>query len=439
MGAPQPAKAASAATAAARRKQLGAWYTPDALVEHVVDLVLEGAATGDAPLRVLDPACGDGRFLAAIGRRLGGRVELVGCDIDPTAVAAARRSIGTAATIIHADALTYEWPEGTFDIVVGNPPFLNQLSRATTRGGRSRYGGGPYADTAAVFLALSVGLARPDGGRVAMIVPVSALTTRDAASIRSDLLSRAALRHLWWSPTAMFDAQVRTATLVFERGAAQGDVHRTVGPAFAPAAPARLGRSWGALLLDGDDDLADAGPAGPESAGGAASTDGPAPVLGDLAVFSADFRAQYYGLVGAVGDDVDGPPLITSGLIDPGHCRWGEQPVRFAKQRFAAPRVAVDRLSPTMQRWAAARLVPKVLIANQTRVVEAVVDRAGAWLPGVPVISAVPRPGVDLDAIMAILASPAATAWVRQHAAGSGLSADTVRVSPALLASIPRR
>jgi hypothetical protein len=113
--------------------------------------------------------------------------------------------------------------------------------------------------------------------------------------------------------------------------------------------------------------------------------------------------------------------------------------VRFAKQRFAAPRVALDRLSPTMQRWAAARLVPKVLVANQTRVIEAVVDRAGAWLPGVPVISAVPRPGVDLDAIMTALASPAATAWVRQHAAGSGLSADTVRVSPALLASIPRR
>ena len=436
MGAPQPARAASAAAAAARRKQLGAWYTPDALVEHVVDLVLDGATVGDAPLRVLDPACGDGRFLAAIGRRLAGRAELVGCDIDPTAVAAAQRSLGTAATIIHADALSYEWHEGTFDIVVGNPPFLNQLSRATTRGGRSRYGGGPYADTAAVFLALSVGLARPDGGRVAMIVPVSVLTTRDAASIRTDLLGRAALRHLWWSPTAMFDAQVRTATLVFERGAAQGDVHRTVGPSFAPAAAARLGRSWGALLLDGDDDLADTGP---ESADGAVSTDGPVPVLGDLAVFSADFRAQYYGLVGAVGDDVDGPPLITSGLIDPGHCRWGEQPVRFAKQRFAAPRVAVDRLSPSMQRWAAARLVPKVLIANQTRVIEAVVDRAGAWLPGVPVISAVPRPGVDLDAIMAVLASPAATAWVRQHAAGSGLSADTVRVSPALLASIPRR
>ncbi len=108
------------------------------------------------------------------------------------------------------------------------------------------------------------------------------------------------------------------------------------------------------------------------------------PVLGDIARFVVDFRDQYYGLVGAVGDDLDGPPLITSGLIEPGECVWGRRPVRFAKQRYAAPRVALDRLSPAMQRWAGERLVPKILIANQTRVIEAVHDVRGEWLPGVP-------------------------------------------------------
>jgi SAM-dependent methyltransferase len=428
MGAPQPAAGgptgAAGRDAAAKRKRLGAWYTPDTLVDHVVELVLDGLPPTSDPVRVLDPACGDGRFLAAVGRRLGARAELVGCDIDADAVAAARAALGSAATIIHADALAHDWDAGTFDIVVGNPPFLNQLSRATTRGGRSRFGGGPYADTAAVFLALAVGLARHDGGRAAMIVPVSILSARDAAPIRTGLLDNAALRHLWWSPTSLFDAQVRTAALVFERGDVQGDVQRSVGPSFAPAAPTRLSTSWGALLLDSGDDLGE-------------PADDDAPVLGDLAVFSADFRDQYYGLIGAVGDDVDGPPLVTSGLIDPGCCHWGERPVRFAKQRFAAPRVALDRLSPPLQRWAAGRLVPKVLIANQTRGIEAVVDRDGAWLPGVPVISAVPRPGVGLDEVMATLSSPAASAWVRRQAAGSGLSADTVRLGPALLASIP--
>ena len=51
----------------------------------------------------------------------------------------------------------------SFDVVLGNPPYLSQLAAATTRGGASQHGGGPYADAAVEFLALAVRLARPDG------------------------------------------------------------------------------------------------------------------------------------------------------------------------------------------------------------------------------------------------------------------------------------
>ena len=43
------------------------------------------------------------------------------------------------------------------------------------------------------------------------------------------------------------------------------------------------------------------------------------------------------------------------------------------------------------------------------------------------------------ERVMAVLRSPAANEWVLQHAAGSGLSAVTVRLNPRLLASIPLR
>jgi hypothetical protein len=79
-------------------------------------------------------------------------------------------------------------------------------------------------------------------------------------------------------------------------------------------------------------------------------------------------------------------------------------------------------------------LVPKILIANQTRRIEAVIDRDGAWLPSVPVITCMSD---RLDDVAAVLHSDAATEWVRYHAAGSGLSATTVRLSTRLLASIP--
>jgi SAM-dependent methyltransferase len=422
MGAPQPAEEST------RRRRLGAWYTPASLVDHVVDLAFADPALrpSDRPLRALDPACGDGRFLAALRQRAGA-VDLTGCDIDPGALAASRAALGDEVELIEADALEHDWAGRQFDLVIGNPPFLNRLASLTARGHRSRWGGGPYADAAAEFLGLAASVVRPDGGRIALIVPLSLLTTRDAAPIRDALVRRTALTHLWWSPTPVFDAQVRTAALVLTAGAVQGPVRRTHGPGFEARGTAALQTSWGALLLDDDQQQPPTSPS-------------PGPVLGDLATFSADFRDQYYGLVGAVGDDVEGPPLVTCGLIDPGTCHWGQRPVRFAGQRYGAPRVDLARLRPELQHWAASRLVPKVLVANQTRTIEAVVDRTGAWLPSVPVISAVPRHPSDpdvLDRVAAVLASPAATAWARHHAAGSGLSADTIRLSPRLLASIP--
>ena len=87
-----------------------------------------------------------------------------------------------------------------------------------------------------------------------------------------------------------------------------------------------------------------------------------------------------------------------------------------------------------MQRWAASRLVPKVLVANQTKRIEAVHDAHGAWLPGVPVITCVTQ---QPEHVLEVLHSDAATEWVHHHAAGSGLGAGTVRLNPRLLGSIP--
>ena len=356
------------------------------------EAVFEGAQS------VLDPACGDGRFLRATGLE-----QQMGVDIDP------------ATSYIHDDALQRDWNGQQFDVVIGNPPFLNQLSRLTSRGGSSKFGGGPYADAAAEFLALAIRLART-GGRVGLVLPQSLLATRDAAAIRTAVDGAAALRWMWWSNTQMFDASVRVWAGVWEIGGDQGEVRRAFGPDFDEVPPMPMPRQWSGLLTGTS----------------AALHDGP--TLGTIATFTVDFRDQYYGLVGAVGDDESGPPLITSGLIEPGECLWGQRPVRFAKQQYAAPRVALDRLSPALQKWAAARLVPKILIANQTKVIEAVHDVRGEWLPSVPVITCVTD---EAERVLATLASDAANEWVRQHAAGSGLSATSVRLNPRLLASIP--
>jgi hypothetical protein len=401
----------TSASARSARKQRGDFATPPDLVELVIERTLGPIVPGQR-VAVLDPACGDGRFLVAAARRVhaaGGVAELHGVDVHDDAAAAARRRLAAAGLRAHietADALGHDWPGARYDAVVGNPPYLSQLAAATTRGGSSRLGGGPYADVAAEFLALAVRLARPDGGRVGLVLPQSILASRDAGPVRAAVDRDAALRWSWWSPARHFDAQVTVCVLVFERGAIGG------------------GRPWSSVVTEalGVPQLPALATAG---------------TLGDRARISANFRDQFYGLVGAVDDGGEGPPLVTSGLIDPGRCAWGERPVRFAGQRFERPRVTLAALAPAMRRWADDLLVPKVLVANQTPTVEAVADRRGEWLPGVPVLTARPIDVSLVRPIAAVLLSPVTSCWAWHRAAGTGLSARTLRLGPQWLGELP--
>lgn len=431
------------------RRRLGAWYTPPSLVEFVLDRVEALVPAG--PIRVLDPSCGDGRFLSAARSRWGSRVALSGVDLDIGAVAAARGTVPNA-TILHADALQWAipealpqapdeslrtvvdgsgrvWPEGAFDAVVGNPPFLGQMAARTTRGGRSSLGGGAYADTAALFLALSARLVNPDGGVVALVLPQSVLATRDAGPIRTALAAQAALTDLWVAGEAVFEAAVHTVVAVFHCGRPQRDVRRWFGPTFDRVAdmpmraPLAGWSSWSFLTAD----LSGIPAVEPITAG----------VLGDMASITADFRDQYYGLVGAVSDDANGPPLITTGLIDAGVCHWGQRPTRFAKQQYERPRVDLAALSPALQTWAASRLVPKVLMATQTKVIEAIADPDGALLPSVPVLTIAPHAPDDVWRVLAVLLAPSTSAWAATRYLGAGLTSLALKLSATQVRTLP--
>ena len=94
------------------RKDLGSYYTPPAVVQTLVSW----ATRGDPDGSVLDPSCGDGRFLA-------GLKDAVGVDVNPVAAAKAARRVN--AEIVTADF--FEWASDTnrrFAAAVGNPPFI---------------------------------------------------------------------------------------------------------------------------------------------------------------------------------------------------------------------------------------------------------------------------------------------------------------------------
>ena len=410
------------------RKSLGKWYTPIDLLDIVTtnvlrdfaDLAAEVEWPRSRPVRVLDPACGDGRFLEEVRVRLhldGYTVSAVGCDVDGDALAAINHpSVRT----VRADALTHDWGDERFDIVVGNPPFLSQMAATTTRGGSSKHGGGPYANAAAEFLSLAIRLADPAGSVVGLVLPQSILAARDAGPIRDHVDALADHTWSWWQQDQrrLFDAAVHVCALGFRRPAAA-----------SPAGDRRF--AWTRVVTSalGVPDL-DAS---------MISTDG---VLADRAELNANFRDEYYALVPAVSDDADGPKLVTSGLIDPGRSMWGQRHVKFAKRTFRHPRVDLAKLEGRFPTWARRKLVPKVLVANQTSLVEAVADLDGDWLPGVPITTVTPRDGEPdpirtLREIEALLTSPVASAWCWHVGGGTGLSSSAVRLTPAVLGQVP--
>ncbi|MCB1250635.1 MAG: N-6 DNA methylase, partial [Acidimicrobiales bacterium] len=376
-----------------------------------------------------------------------------GVDVDPAAVAATRAGLaawaGVAADSLDGircgDALADADPEPV-DLVVGNPPFQSQLAAATARTTdeaerlRLRLGDAVvrYVDTAAVFLVDAVARLRPDGV-AALVAPLSILSAGDAAPIRQALTEAADLAGLWVATEPVFAADVPTCAPVLIRRSAirRPEVARWRGATFEdrPAAPAPdpASTTWAPLLAD----LLAVPPVvltGSSEAGR---------VVGDLGRATAGFRDQYYGLRGAVveaaGPHDERPRLITSGLIDPAACRWGRAPVRFDRRPWTAPVVDLDWLAaedPAVAAWGEALLVPKLVVATQTRVIEAAVDRTGTWWPSVPTI-AVTAPPEALDHLLAVLLAPPVSAWAFGEAAGAALSSDALRLRASQIAAIP--
>ena len=438
------AAALEAATGHDQRRANGLHVTPRWLADRLVVRALDGLGAAPA-VTVCDPACGGGAFLVAAARRLHRRGAerrrvvrhlLWGADIDPVGLAVAEAALALWAgeapppgRLVVADALAdggAVWPDrpaAGFDLVAGNPPFQSQLGRATARTPeeqarlRARYGPAvrAYTDAAWLFLLAGCDLARP-GGRVVLVEPQSLVGARDAAAVRSAVDERARLLDMWVDERPVFAASVRVCAPVLEVG---------------PGRRSGGSNAWSERFA--------------EAVGIPRVRTASSGTIGDLAEVIAGFRDEYYGLVAAVrerapGDDTT-VPLITSGLIDWLGCSWGRRPARFAKRTWRAPVVDLAELETVggraARRWVERARVPKLLVATQTRVVEAAVDPVGSWVPSVPVVAVVPHDPADLWRVAAAVASPAATAWLLGRAPGTALARDAIKVAAPDLLALP--
>ncbi|MBL8826506.1 MAG: N-6 DNA methylase [Planctomycetaceae bacterium] len=428
----------------ASRRSAACYYTPLALVEQLLDASLAPllAQLADQPdreaallrLNVCDPACGNGRFLVAAARRLAAQLQqwrgtmgdqttlddvlthcIYGIDRDPLAVELARFALqwltpAPLTTHVHVGDSLREFPRSrtrqssggchveprpnsgefgyseqpastAYDLIIGNPPFVNMIDgglsndekRSLTRGARGLTG---TADLAYHFVARAHELTRPDG-RIAFILPKSFLNAPSASGLRSTLAVER-------PPSSIVvpdeERQFRGASTYICALVLGGEqpCHSVVGSQSRtftwPTPLADPQQNWWRIIST-------------TLAQPTSRTSSPSATLGEQFTITAGMTTgEAYQIREHLHDDpaVDTLRLITSRLIDPDACRWGQVACRYLGQTYTHPTLVAHPSFPhSLQRRLDASRRPKLLVAGLANRLEAYVDEMGRDLGAV--------------------------------------------------------
>lgn len=205
----------------AKRKEYGVVYTP----EWIVDLILDAALRDYAPtMKVCDPACGDGVFLARLAERICDTVaardcrkaleNLTGMDVDAVAVAQCRNRLD-AVLKSKGKRLEIKWNvfrmdstnrtslaphEGRFDCVVGNPPYvrIQHLGEARRKRLQQDWALAQNGSTDLYIAFFEIGMRLlKHNGRLGYITPNTYAKTAAGQSLRRFILERHGIAHLF--------------------------------------------------------------------------------------------------------------------------------------------------------------------------------------------------------------------------------------------------
>jgi adenine-specific DNA-methyltransferase len=242
----------------------GVHYTPPELAQFMARNGL--ALIADAPrVRVLDPACGDGALLAAIADAAPANcaVELVGCDLDPSALTAATRRLCSIPNgrvtwtleccdfLVEAararqsqdallDETSIEALHDPFDLVIANPPYVRTQTLGADAARRlgEAFGLAGRVDLYHAF-AVAMAEALAPGGVLTLLCSNRFLTTRTGTSLRQYFTSELDVEVVYdLGDTKLFEAAVLPAVVIARRGSIGRHSARMMSIYEAPSDPA---------------------------------------------------------------------------------------------------------------------------------------------------------------------------------------------------------
>lgn len=233
------------------RRSTGVYYTPFSLAERIVERCFEyfpiSPDSSDAVVSVLDPACGNGVFLAAAlkyfaSHDFGLRLALSGVDIDAGAVQEARRLLETSLTRLPSsrvalrlwvqDFLDYE--AGKYHVIIGNPPWVvirnlpNREQQTRIKRLMRRLGlwdGAAHLatqlDLATIFLWKCATCHLEDEGVLGLVMPSSVATATAQHRLLLERLTRQGFRVSVWDLSKEENLFPSPACVVFLRRTAK--------------------------------------------------------------------------------------------------------------------------------------------------------------------------------------------------------------------------
>lgn len=243
------AEAYNASISAANRRRLGTVFTPEDVVEHMLDLVDE--QLGGPPAAVIDPGAGVGAFTLAASRRWPS-ARVIAIDINPVTLgllgarlAWERRedsALRKATVELRLADYMEQLPRVFADdergpvVALGNPPYTRtQALPAEYKHRASELAAGMitsgHANLAILFQALTLAHLRP-GDLSCMVLPASMVFTRAARDLRAAMWksSRPVTVHRWPATRRAFIGREVQAAVVL------------IGPESNRSGPIQLAR-----------------------------------------------------------------------------------------------------------------------------------------------------------------------------------------------------
>lgn len=215
------------------RKARGAFFTPEPVARYITDWAIRHRDE-----HVLEPSCGEAAFLLSAVDRLAALTEpdhdfapvLDGVELHPASARAAQallREAGVEARITTSDFFLVE-PTASYDVVIGNPPFVRyqdfageartRSRMAALRAGVSLTG---LASSWAAFAVHSALFLKP-GGRMGLVLPAELLSVNYAAEVRRFLMDRFARVDLVMFTERVFPGVLEEVVLLLAEGYEQG-------------------------------------------------------------------------------------------------------------------------------------------------------------------------------------------------------------------------